>query len=81
MKTNEHIVVVHWEGPYSWDDCVNCKKDGHVLYALHGAHHLYGNDILLYLGRAYANVGSRMKDHESESPKSTMPLRFDMRRW
>jgi hypothetical protein len=64
MKTNEHIVVVHWEGPYSWDDCVNCKKDGHVLYALHGAHHLYGNDVLLYLGRSYANVGSRMKDHD-----------------
>jgi hypothetical protein len=42
MKPSERIIVVHWEGPYQWEECTNHKEDGHVLYAMHGAHHFYG---------------------------------------
>jgi len=47
----EQTVVVHWEGPFEWDECSKHWGKGHVLYALYGSHHLYGRDVLLYLGR------------------------------
>ncbi len=64
MKSNDRIVVVHWEGPYPWADCRTIHEPGHVLYALHGSHHLYGRDVLLYIGRSDAGVGDRLQDHE-----------------
>lgn len=59
---NERTVVVHWEGPFEWDQYKKHQKRGHVLYAIYGSHHLYGRDVLLYLGRS-TDVGTRIEDH------------------
>jgi hypothetical protein len=64
MKADERIIVAHWEDPFSWSECRTMQAPGHVLYALHGAHHLYGRDVLLYIGRSDAGIGYRLQDHE-----------------
>jgi len=47
----EKIYVVHWEGPYKWEEKESkVIEKSHVLYQIYGAHHLYGRDVLLYLG-------------------------------
>ena len=35
-----------------------------MLYALYGAHPLYGRDILLYVGKAEKGAGKRLPDHK-----------------
>jgi hypothetical protein len=53
MSIAETIYIVHWEGPFKWNKVKsdNFIKPGHVLYALYGIHHLYGQRTLLYLGK------------------------------
>ena len=58
----ERTVVVHWEGPFKWDHYREYQKVGHVLYAIYGSHHLYGRDVLLYIGRS-VEEGNRIEDH------------------
>lgn len=60
----EQIYVAHWEGPFDWDDHANHVAPEHVLYALYGAHPLYGRDVLLYIGKAENGAGQRLPDHE-----------------
>jgi hypothetical protein len=60
----ERTVVVHWEGPYPWESCREVLAPEHVLYTLHGSHHLYGMDVLLYLGRSDKGIEYRLKSHE-----------------
>ena len=58
----ERIVDVFWEGPYRWLDRAQELKPGHVLYALYGAHHSYGHNVLLYIGRTN-DMGKRLIAH------------------
>ena len=49
----EEIYIVHWDGPYSIEQIKEIKDTGYVLYQIYGSHHLYGRDVLLYIGESY----------------------------
>ena len=59
MRLTENIYDVYWEGPYPWAERRKWARARHVLYALYGSHHLYGRDVLLYIGMSIAGVGNR----------------------
>jgi hypothetical protein len=63
----EMVLVAHWEGPYDFDEAVRkqSKNNALVLYACFGSHHLYGRDVLLYLGKAKNGVGKRLPSHKA----------------
>jgi hypothetical protein len=47
------IIHIEWEGPYSQDDVASlCGKSDYGVYQVYGAHPVYGNDVLLYIGLA-----------------------------
>jgi len=58
---NETIYVAHWEGPEVLDK--HEAQAEHVIYALYGAHHLYGRDVLLYIGKAEKGTAKRLPAH------------------
>ncbi len=60
----ETIYVAHWEGPFEWDSIDERQESQHVLYAMYGSHHLYGRDVLLYIGKTSAGIGKRLREHE-----------------
>ena len=60
----ERIYVVHWEGPFRWEERRKHFKKEHVLYALYGSHHLYGRDVLLYIGKTEGDIGRRLGEHD-----------------
>ncbi len=60
---NEKIFDVYWEGPFPWHQRKDRVKPHHVLYSLHGTHHLYGRDVLLYIGRT-EDLEARLDGHE-----------------
>jgi hypothetical protein len=35
----------------------------HVVYALYGVHHQYGNQVLLYIGKTGVDLGTRLAGH------------------
>lgn len=53
---------VYWEGPFPWKQRGDRVRPHHVLYSLHGTHHLYGRDVLLYIGRT-EDMGTRFDGH------------------
>lgn len=70
MQIKEEIKIL-WEGPFKVDDILNneidtkydvtAEKQG--LYQIYGSHPLYGNDVLVYIGRTKDKKGfqSRLK--------------------
>jgi len=53
-------ISIWWEGPFTQSEIINGKIDSKVysntadrigLYQVYGSHPLYGNDVLLYIGR------------------------------
>ena len=60
----ETIYYVYWEGPFDWEAQGKYAKDHHVLYQICGAHHLYGRDVLLYIGSTSRNIAKRTKKQE-----------------
>jgi len=61
---NETIYDIYWEGPFEWEEKDKHIKKHHVLYQIYGAHHLYGRDVLLYIGMTSKGVKRRLKEHE-----------------
>jgi hypothetical protein len=62
---HERLYEVFWDGPYDCDEDNDCAKDpGNVLYQLYGSHHLYGRDVLLYIGRTGRAPIKRILEHE-----------------
>lgn len=59
----EIICDVRWEGPFLWADRDSLRNPNHVLYAIHGVHHLYGSNVLLYLGMTETTVADRLAQH------------------
>ncbi len=59
----ETVCDVRWEGPVKWDERHDLLKPEHVLYALYGAHHQYGNRVLLYVGKTDAGLATRLAGH------------------
>ena len=60
----ETLYDVFWEGPVAWQKRSRLIKPNHVLYAIYGAHPLYGRDVLLYIGRSEKDIGERLGGHE-----------------
>jgi hypothetical protein len=62
---DEILYEVFWDGPYNCDEENACaKEEGNVLYQLYGSHHLYGRDVLLYIGRTGRTPFKRILEHE-----------------
>ena len=60
----ETICDVRWEGPFRWSKRPHFRKPNHVLYALYGTHHLYGQNQLLYLGKTEELLSTRLAEHK-----------------
>jgi hypothetical protein len=58
---HESTYYVYWEGPFDWG---HPAKAEHVLYQIYGAHPLYGQDVLLYIGLTARDVNERLSEHE-----------------
>jgi hypothetical protein len=59
----ETICEIFWEGPFPWQERQKLTDPRHVLYSIHGIHHIYGNDVLLYLGMTESTVAERLRQH------------------
>ncbi len=63
--SDEELYEVFWDGPYDCDkENVRAKDSGNVLYQIYGSHHLYGRDVLLYIGRTQRTPFKRILEHE-----------------
>ena len=62
---SEIIYTAHWEGPFEWDLVSKRQEREHVLYAIYGSHHLYGRNVLLYIGKTSSGIGKRLRGHEA----------------
>ena len=74
----EKIYDVYWEGPFEWEKGKRKYKNNHVLYQIYGSHHLYGRDVLLYIGSTLRTPFKRLKEHEEwiEDEYDRMTIRF-----
>jgi hypothetical protein len=64
----EIIYNVHWEGPFNWEQVQSKQDPGYVLYQIYGLHHLYGSNVLLYIGVSDRETGTlidRLKEHDA----------------
>lgn len=61
----EKIWIVHWDGPFSFEEARKVEHPGYVLYQLSGLHHIYGPNVLLYIGCTEKTVKTRLSDHEA----------------
>jgi hypothetical protein len=60
----ERVINVHWEGPFPLQGKERRTEEGHVIYQLYGSHHLYGRNVLLYIGiTKRGNVSPRLAEH------------------
>ncbi len=60
---NETVCDVRWVGPVVWEKRKKLLTPEHVVYALYGAHHQYGNRVLLYIGKTDVDLGTRLAGH------------------
>jgi len=75
----ERIINVHWKGPYLFEDAQ--KEDiqpGYVLYQIYGLHHLYGSDVLLYIGKTEEGLNQRLSQHGRWIAEEYDKVRFRM---
>jgi len=74
----EKIYDAYWEGPFEWEKGQRDCKDNHVLYQIYGSHHLYGRDVLLYIGSTSRTPLERLREHEEwiKDEYDKMTLRF-----
>ena len=53
MESQELIIHIDWSGPHTFAEVASF--DGPTdfgIYQVYGAHHVYGSDVLLYIGQA-----------------------------
>jgi hypothetical protein len=57
MKGNSMIIHISWSGPYNLNDIKKLNEDiDFGIYQIYGSHPLYGNDVLIYIGKAQAQT-------------------------
>jgi hypothetical protein len=69
-KMKKEIIKVFWYGPFTQDDIIENKidKDEEVkstdigLYQVYGSHPLYGDGVLVYIGRTFNSFKKRLKN-------------------
>ena len=63
----EDIYEIYWQGPYTTEtiDSIDEEdRENYVLYKIYGSHPLYGNNVLLYIGKTKRGVNKRLKEHQ-----------------
>jgi hypothetical protein len=64
-ETPNIIIHIDWSGPHTFEDVA--KLNGPTdfgIYQIYGAHHIYGSDVLLYIGQAAGQTfAQRIPDH------------------
>ena len=59
-------IFVEWDGPYNYNDVINCDKpvgdfaikpSDMGLYQIYGSHPLYGENVLIYIGKTEDGKG------------------------
>lgn len=60
---NMHLIQIHWDGPYLLTELpslMNHETD-YGIYQVYGKHPVYGNDVLLYIGKSdRQTIGTRI---------------------
>jgi len=65
----ERVIHVEWSGSYSYSEVINnslkddftVKPSDSGLYQIYGNHPVYGNDVLIYIGKTNQNFLKRLK--------------------
>ncbi|WP_434401690.1 hypothetical protein M1Q06_03750 [Planococcus sp. 11815] len=61
--TASTLIQIQWEGSYQLKDLPHLMNDktDYGVYQVYGTHPVYGNDVLLYIGKAdYQTLGKRI---------------------
>ena len=67
MESQELIIHIDWSGPHTFAEVASFDgPTDYGIYQVYGAHHVYGSDALLYIGKA---------------PEQTFAVRFSQHRW
>lgn len=62
-NTTSTLIQIQWEGSYQLKDLPHLMNDeiDYGIYQIYGTHTVYGNDVLLYIGKAdYQTLGKRI---------------------
>jgi hypothetical protein len=65
MTATTKFIQIEWDGPYTYEEAKKVCKDptDRGIYQIYGTHPVYGNDVLLYIGKAYARpFGVRLSE-------------------
>ena len=57
------LIQLEWDGPHKLSDIPQLMNEDtdYGIYQIYGAHPVYGNDVLLYIGKAdYQTLGKRI---------------------
>lgn len=62
----EQTWVIQWEGTFTLEEARKKKgrNSGYVVYQLSGQHHLYGTNVLLYIGQTSKGIKTRLGQHD-----------------
>jgi len=64
METTKiRLIQIDWDGPYKISELHSIKNEeiDYGIYQIYGNHPVYGNDVLLYIGKAaYQTLGKRI---------------------
>ena len=60
------IIHIHWSGPHSLDHVASLNGPTDFgIYQIYGGHHVYGSDVLLYIGKAQDRTfATRLPEHK-----------------
>jgi hypothetical protein len=66
MEPQELIIHIDWSGPHSLAEVASFNgPEDFGVYQVYGAHHVYGSDALLYIGRVEKQpFAARFSQHE-----------------
>ncbi len=80
MESQELIIHIDWSGPHSYEEVASFNEStAYGIYQIYGAHPVYGNSVLLYIGMAQKSVcgfadrfrsGSPHEDRFNKNPDS-----------
>jgi len=62
-----HLIQIQWEGPYKLLDLPSLTNEetDYGIYQIYGNHPVYGNDVLLYIGKAdRQTLGKRISQED-----------------
>jgi hypothetical protein len=72
------IIEIEWSGPYTYKEVLNFnKKADYGIYQIYGTHTIFGENSLLYIGKAQDQTfGTRISQHEVWFNEELSELKF-----